>query len=49
MLTPDDAREAQRQDAGMVVGAVAEILEDVLALRERRLADPLRALAAHLR
>ena len=38
-----------RQRAGMVVGAVAEILEDVLALGERRLADPLRALAAHLR
>ena len=41
------AREAQRQHAGVVVGAVAEVLEDVLALRERRLADPLRALAAH--
>ncbi len=42
-------READRQRAGMVVGAVAEILEDVVARRERRLADPLRALAAHLR
>ena len=41
-------REAHRQNAGMIVGAVAEILEDVVALGERRLADPLRALAAHL-
>jgi hypothetical protein len=44
------SRSAKRSasDAGMVIGAVAEILEDVAALRERRLADPLRALAAHL-
>ena len=49
MLAPDDEREADRQRAGVVVGAVAEILEDVRALGERRLADPLRALAAHLR
>ena len=42
-------READRQRARMVVGAVAEILEDMAALRERRLADPLRAFAAHLR
>ncbi len=41
-------RGADRQIAGMVVGAVAEILEHVAALRERRLADPVRALAAHL-
>ena len=34
--------------AGMDVGAVAEILEDVAALGERRLADPVRAFAAHL-
>ncbi len=48
MLAPAATREAQRQDARVVVGAVAEILEDVLAFGERRLADPLRALAAHL-
>ncbi len=41
-------RETHRQNAGMIVGAVAEILEDVVALGERRLADPLRPLAAHL-
>ena len=41
-------RGADRQVAGMVVGAVAEILEHVRALGERRLADPVRALAAHL-
>ena len=40
--------QTQRQDARMVVGAVAEILEDVVAARERRLADPIRTLAAHL-
>ena len=33
----------------MIVRAVAEILEDVTAGRERRLADPIRALAAHMR
>ena len=32
----------------MVVGAVAEVLEHVAAPGERRLADPVRALAAHL-
>ena len=42
-------RGADRHIAGMVVGAVAEILENVLAIGERRLADPVRALAAHLR
>ena len=42
-------RRADRHVAGMVVGAVAEVLEDVIALGERRLADPVRALAAHLR
>ncbi len=41
-------RPADRQHAGMIVGAVAEILEDVLALREGRLADPVRAFAAHV-
>src|SRR5215469_3520063 len=33
----------------MVVGAVAEILEDMGTLGERRLADPVRTLTAHLR
>ena len=42
-------RGADRHVAGMIVGAVAEILEDVIARGERRLADPVRALAAHLR
>ena len=32
----------------MVVGAVAQVLEHVVALGERRLADPVGALAAHL-
>ena len=32
----------------MIVGAVAEVLENVVALGERRLADPVGALAAHL-
>ena len=41
-------RGADGEIAGMVVGAVAEILEDVVARGERRLADPVRALAAHL-
>ena len=40
---------AQRQRAGVVVGAVAEVLEDVVARGEMRLADPIGALAAHLR
>ena len=42
-------RRADGQRAGVVERAVAEVLEDVLASGERRLADPLRALAAHLR
>ena len=41
-------RGADRQVAGMVVGAVAEVLEHVRARGERRLADPVGALAAHL-
>ena len=40
---------ADRHIAGMVVGAVAEILKNMLALGEWRFADPIRALAAHLR
>ncbi len=42
-------RGADRHVAGMIVGAVAEILEDVIAVGERRLADPVGALAAHMR
>ena len=38
-----------RQQAGMRVGAVAEILEHVLFVGERRLPDPGDALAAHMR
>jgi hypothetical protein len=41
-------RGADRLDAGMVVGAVAEILEHVIAGGKRRLADPVRALAPHM-
>ena len=41
-------RGADRHVAGMIIGAVAEILENMLAVRERRLADPVGALAAHL-
>jgi D-serine dehydratase len=40
---------ADRHIAGMVVGAIAKILKNVFALGERRFADPVRALAAHLR
>ena len=39
---------ADRHVAGVIVGAVAEVLKDVRAGGERRLADPVRALAAHL-
>ncbi len=39
---------ADRQDAAVEVGAVAEVGEDVRLLRERCLADPGHALAAHL-
>ena len=42
-------RLADRQRAGMEIGAVAEVLEDVLGLGERRLPAPGRAFAAHLR
>src|SRR6266581_7985007 len=43
-----DDRRAQRQIARMIVGAVAEVLEHVAAVRERGFADPIGALAAHL-
>ena len=42
-------RRADRQNAGMRVGAVADIGEDMLRLGERRLPDPRHAFAAHLR
>ena len=38
-----------RQQAGMEVGAVAQVLEHVAGLGERRRADPVGAFAAHLR
>ena len=41
-------RLADRQVAGVVVGAVAEVLEDVRHLRELRVRDPVDAFAAHL-
>jgi hypothetical protein len=43
------ARKTDRKRAGMIIGPVAYILKNVLAGRKRRLADPLRTLAAHLR
>jgi hypothetical protein len=46
---PDATAKRIASAPGMVVGAVAEILEDVAARRERRLPTQLRALAAHLR
>ena len=49
MLTLGGDRLADREHARMVVGAVAEVGEHVLARAERRLADPGHALAAHLR
>ena len=42
-------RRADRQQAGMGVGAVAEILEHVLFAGERRLPDPGDAFRAHMR
>ena len=48
MLTLGRDRGADRQNAGVEVGAVAEIGEDVRRLGERRLADPGHAFAAHL-
>ncbi len=41
-------RGADGEIAGMVIGAVAQVLEHVLALGKRRLADPVGAFAAHL-
>ncbi len=41
-------RGPDRERAAVVEGAVAQVLEDVRGVGERRLADPLRALAAHL-
>ena len=42
-------RRPQRQQAGMGVGAVAEILKDVRFVGEGRLTDPGHALGAHMR
>ena len=39
---------ADRQAAGVGVGAVAHVLEDVVGVGERRHADPLRAFGAHV-
>ena len=41
-------RLPDRQTAGMEIGAVAEICEDMLLFRERRDTDPRHALAAHM-
>ena len=41
-------RRADRQVTGVEVGAVAQVLEHVRHLRERGLADPGRAFAAHV-
>src|SRR3954453_18502998 len=41
--------EADRQRRGVVERAVADVLDEVVGLRERLHADELRALAAHLR
>src|ERR1700693_4182374 len=43
-----NSRPADRHVAGVVIGAVADVLEDMRAGRERCLADPVRALASHL-
>ena len=40
---------ADREDPAVVVGAIAEIREDVLLFGERRLSDPRHAFAAHVR
>src|ERR1019366_10429323 len=41
-------RETYGERARMIIGAVAEILENMAARRERRLADPIGALSAHV-
>ncbi len=41
-------RGADRQAARVVIGAVADILENVIARGEQRLAHPVRALATHM-
>ena len=42
-------RRADGEEARMIIGAVAQILENMLALGERRLTHPIGAFAAHLR
>ena len=49
MFTPAATAARIGQRAGVVEGAVAEVLDEVAVLGEGRHADPLRALAAHLR
>ncbi len=41
-------RKPNGLNAGVVIGTVAQVLEHMVAGRERRLADPVRALAPHL-
>jgi hypothetical protein len=48
IATAGGDRLANRQQAGVEVGAVAEVGEDVLLVGERRLADPGHAFAAHV-
>ena len=48
MFTAGRDAGPDRQQAAVIVGAVAEIGEDMIGIGERRLADPRRALAAHL-
>ena len=40
-------RKAQGQSTRMVIGAIPQVLEDVVGLREGRFADPIRPLATH--
>src|SRR5690606_20997082 len=41
-------RRPNRQAAGVEIGAITQVLEDVRSVGERRLADPVDTLAAHL-
>jgi hypothetical protein len=47
-VDPGGDGRAYRQNAGMIVGPVAQVGEDVLGRREGRLADPRDALTAHV-
>ena len=48
-VEPGSDRGADRERAGVVEGAVADVLDEVARGDERGCADPLRALASHLR